>query len=292
MNPFKVWLLNNEIAEKIIIFNGDNVEDFGIFSDEELEMVDSDNTIVSQAMIHTDDSICQVKHKIMKELQCDYGDIYMFCYKKRKINLAQLMSSFQTRDSLQQFMKNVDLDGININETFALDTDNEERTMSIKTPLGMHTDDLLFSPNPFHATNYLETSAIVVNDGLLLGDDIECNNIYVCLAKDVSEENKRRIYFPHLGSTPLTNNNNNTETIDELYRIYYNRDREVVSTNGVKSFQIEIETHNPRQLNIVFRNLHCDADFPLSNTIADFIPRMCTGFMARRSLKMEREFLS
>lgn len=258
MNPFKVWLLNNDNVEKIIIFNGDNVEDFGIFSDEELDLVDSDNTVVSRSMIHTDDSICEVKHKIMKEIQCQYGDIYMFCYKKRKINLQELMASFQTRESLQQFMKNVDLDGININDTFSLD--DEDRVLSIKTSLGMHTDNWLFSPNPFHATNYLETSDIVVNDNLLLGDEIECNNIYVCLAKDVDEENKRRIYFPHLGSPPLTYNS--TETIDEMYRIYYNRDREVVSINGVKSFQMEINTYNPQSLNMVFRNLHCDAEFP------------------------------
>ena len=78
MNSIKVWLLNNDIVEKIIIFNGDNVEDFGIFSDEELDLVDSDNTIVSRSMIHADDSICEVKHKIMKEIECQYGDIYLF----------------------------------------------------------------------------------------------------------------------------------------------------------------------------------------------------------------------
>lgn len=262
MTPFKVWLLNNDIVEKIIIFNGDNVEDFGIFSDEELDLVDSDNTIVSRSMIHTDDSICEVKHKIMKEIQCEYGEIYMFCYKKRKINLNQLMASFTTRESLEQFMKNVDLDGININETFSLG-DDEERTLSLKTSLGMHTDDLLFSPNPFHAaTKDVETTSMTVNDGLLLGDEIECNNIYVCLAKDVIEregETTKSVYFPHLGSAMP---HKDTETIDEMYRVYYNRNREIVSTNGIQSFTLEIETHHPRSLNIVFRNLHSDAEFP------------------------------
>ena len=267
MTPFKVWLLNNDIVEKIIIFNGDNVEDFGIFSDEELDLVDSDNTIVSQSMIHADDSICEVKHKIMKEIQCEYGDIYMFCYKKRKINLNQLMSSFTTRESLEQFMKNVDLDGININETFSLG-DDEERTLSIKTSLGMHTDDLLFSPNPFHAaTKDVEATSMTVNDGVLLGDDIECNNIYVCLAKDVieredvikREETTKSVYFPHLGSAMP---HKDTETIDEMYRVYYNRQRDIASTSGIQSFTLEIKTHHPRSLNIVFRNLHCDAEFP------------------------------
>ena len=261
MTPFKVWLLNNDIVEKIIIFNGDNVEDFGIFSDEELDLVDSDNTIVSRSMIHSDDSICEVKHKIMKEIECEYGDIYLFCYKKRKINLNQLMSSFTTRESLEQFMKNIDLDGININETFSLG-DDEERTLSLKTSLGMHTDDLLFSPNPFHAAKKdVDATSMTVNDGLLLGDEIECNNIYVCLAKDVirQEETTKSVYFPHLGSVMP---HKDTETIDEMYRVYYNRNREIVSTNGIQSFTLEIETHHPRSLNIVFRNLHSDAEFP------------------------------
>jgi hypothetical protein len=260
MNSFKVWLLNNDIVEKIIIFNGDNVEDFGIFSDEELDLVDSDNTIVSRSMIHADDSICEVKHKIMKEIECQYGDIYLFCYKKRKINLNQLMASFTTRESLEQFMKNIDLDGININETFSLG-DNEERTLSLKTSLGMHTDDLLFSPNPFHAaTKDVETTSMTVNDSLLLGDKIECNNIYMCLAKDViGGETAKSVYFPHLGSAMP---HKDTDTIDEMYRVYYNRPRDIVSNNGIKSFTMEIETHHPRSLNIVFRNLHCDAEFP------------------------------
>jgi len=264
MTPFKVWLLNNDIVEKIIIFNGDNVEDFGIFSDEELDLVDSDNTIVSRSMIHADDSICEVKHKIMKEIQCEYGEIYMFCYKKRKINLNQLMASFTTRESLEQFMKNVDLDGININETFSLG-DDEERTLSLKTSLGMHTDDFLFSPNPFHATTkHVEETSMTVNDGLLLGDEIECNNIYVCLAKDVIREGEttKSVYFPHLDKTPVLLAHKDTETIDEMYRVYYNRNREIVSTNGIQSFTLEINTHHPRSLNIVFRNLHCDAEFP------------------------------
>jgi hypothetical protein len=94
-----------------------------------------------------------------------------------------------------------------------------------------------------------------------LGDEIECNNIYVCLAKDVIREGEttKSVYFPHLGSAMP---HKDTETIDEMYRVYYNRNREIVSTNGVQSFTLEIETHHPRSLNIVFRNLHSDAEFP------------------------------
>ncbi len=257
MNSFKVWLLNNDIVEKIVIFNGENVEDFGIFSDEELEWVDSDNTVISRAMLHSDDSICDVKHKIARELQCNYEDIYMFCYKKRKINLSQLMASFTTRESLQQFMKNIDLDGININKTFAFGSD-EERVLSLKTSLGMHVDDWLFSPNPFHTTEASSAQRVSYDDGVLLGDDIECNNIYVCLAKDV-QESLRELYFPNKAALSPSED---METIDEMYQIYYNRPREIVSNNGIQSFTLEIKTHNPRSLNIVFRNLHCDADFP------------------------------
>lgn len=232
MNPIKVWLLNNDIVERVIIFNGDNIEDFGIFSDEELDWVDSDNTTISQTTIQPDDSICEVKHKIMKEIQCEYGDMYLFCYKKRSINLSQMLSTFNTRESLQQFLKNIDLDGVNINETMGKLALTKDIMLSMKTSLGMHTDNLLFSPNPFHAsTANLETN-FTVNDNLLIGDDIECNNIYLCLAKDVNNP----LYFPHLGQA-VSSSRANTEDIDELSRVFYNRRHDIVSTSGVEKLR-------------------------------------------------------
>ncbi len=270
MNPYKVWLLNSDNKpEKIIIFNGDNIQDFSVFTDEEFEWIDSDNTIVSRATIHNDDSICQVKHKIMKEIQCDFGDIYMFCYKKRKFNILKAMPRGDPI-LLGQFIKNIDLDGINVKTCInSLPLFDAECTLSIKTSLGMETPGFLFSANPFHMEFNLDTN-LVANDNVLLGNEIEDNNIYICLAKDVMEYAQKagldtnllsRLYFP-LKESETEWPDAEADTIDSLYAAYNNRLNDLVATKGIQRFMIEFDTKCPQPLNKIFREIHCDADFP------------------------------
>ena len=73
--PYKVQVINGEKIEKLIVFNG--VEDY-IFSEEEEEI---ENKSVSTIQIHKDDSIDQLKKKIVNELSCNYAELYLFCYK-------------------------------------------------------------------------------------------------------------------------------------------------------------------------------------------------------------------
>lgn len=275
MNPYKVWLLNSDNKpEKVIIFNGDNIHDFSVFTDEEFEWVDSDNTIVSRATIHNDDSVSQVKYKIMKEIQCEFGDLYMFCYKKHTFNILEAMPKGDPM-LLGQFIKNIDLDGINVKTCInSLPLFDAECTLSIKTSLGMQPQNnrFLFSANPFHMDFDLDTN-LVYNDKILLGNDIEDNNIYICVAKDVLEFAKNRgfdtnlvsrMYFPsnHDATKSQGIEEAETDTIDHLYAIYNNRMSDFVATKGIQKFTIEFDTKSPQALNKIFRDIHCDAEFP------------------------------
>ena len=263
MNPYKVWQLNQDTIEKIVIFNGDNEEDFSIFNDEEIDLVDSDNTIVSRSMIHADDSIFQIKLKIIEKLNCKYGDIYMFCYKTRK---APAMPTLD-KPSLAQFMKNLDLDGINVNtcDNIGFDTNCE---LSLKTPLGMECDDVLFSPNPFHDDLKKERKCRLTEHELL-GNNIDCNNIYVCLAKDVlAYSSSSSVYFPYLNKDVDSGVDPDSLTIDELYRRHYNRDYETSTKCGITSVHVEIKTKP--SLTSLFKQIHATAQFPFIKHIGEF----------------------
>jgi hypothetical protein len=240
--PYKVQVLNGEKIEKLIVFNG--LEDTYIFSEEEQEI---ENKSVSTVQIHKDDSIDQIKKKIVNELSCNYAELYLFCYKTRKINLlSAIMSSTKSiidKKTFSQFIKNMDLDGINPD---AVDIDvkgikkqkeiyeynyisslgfNKEFPLSVKTSLGIEFKrnyNYLFSPNPFHCTDIFgfETD-IYLNENKLLGN-IDENIIYVCLAKDVfqyaadNSESFSKIYFPHLANERVFNLEDLETKQDEL----------------------------------------------------------------------------
>ena len=239
--PYKVQVINGEKIEKLIVFNG--LEDY-IFSEEEEEI---ENKSVSTVQIHKDDSIDQIKKKIVNELSCNYAELYLFCYKTRKINLlSAIMSSTKSiidKKTFSQFIKNMDLDGINPD---AVDIDtkgikkqkeiyeynyisslgfNKEFPLSVKTSLGIEFKrnyNYLFSPNPFHCTDIFgfETD-IYLNENKLLGN-IDENIIYVCLARDVfryaadNEELFSKIYFPNLANDRIFNLEDLETKQDEL----------------------------------------------------------------------------
>lgn len=274
MNAYKLWVINDDRIDDVVVFNGENEEDFSIFSDEEFDLIDSDIGFFSTLMIHADDSIRDIKHKIMKEIECEYGDIYLFCYKKRRINVLAALNKTDTVDkqTLTQFIKNLDLDGINTNTclestevaSLGFDTDC---VLSLKTSIGFDTDNnFLFSVNPFHA-NILVDENVQADDSKILGKGIEDNNIYMCLAKDVLKKTQldadlvSKIYFPFLKNN-ATSSDNFTDVVDELYLAYYQRTDDMVAKSGIRSFRFEIETKDEVQLETIFRNAHCDTAFP------------------------------
>ena len=278
MNAYKLWVIDDDRVADVVVFNGENEEDFSIFSDEEFDLIDSDIGFCSNLMIHADDSIRDIKHKIMKEIDCEYGDIYLFCYKKRRINvLAELnKTDMVDKQTLTQFIKNLDLDGINTNtclestEVYSLGFNND-CVLSLKTSLGFDTDNnFLFSVNPFHA-NILVDENVQADDSKILGKGVEDNNIYMCLAKDVLKKTQldadlvSKIYFPYLkNNVTITDlDDSSIDVVDELYLAHYQRTDDMVAKSGIRSFRFEIET-KPADLSLetIFRNAHCDTRFP------------------------------
>lgn len=229
-----MWVVNGDTVEKLIVFNGKYDEDPSIFSGE--QKVPEDKTS-SPVQIHRDDSIYQVKKKIVNELGCNYAELYLVCRKTRKINLLNaIMSSTKSviDDALfKQFSKNMDLAGLSQSlcdiKTKDIERNvysyeylsslgfNKECKLDIKTGLGIDFGkNYLLSPNPFDIElNYdnMDIKKIYANDNEILGDVCD-NDIYVCLAKDVFQyteskgmmgESISKLYFPNLFSDRVFN---------------------------------------------------------------------------------------
>ena len=66
---YKIWIINAEdTINKVIVFNGENLD---MFSEDELAQIENkENVVFSPVSIHKDDSIEQVKKKIINELGC------------------------------------------------------------------------------------------------------------------------------------------------------------------------------------------------------------------------------
>lgn len=313
MQQYKVWLLNaKNRVEKVIVFNGNYEENMDIFSEDERKQIPKEEEIVfSPVLIHKDDSISQIKKKIINELgELSYDELYLFAYKTRVINMMTALTSSTKsiiyKKIFAQFTRNMDLD------EYALDKEiyehkylsslgfNEEKQLSIKTGLGvefLNKYNYLFSPNPFLNDPTVENEEIQknihLNENKQLGD-IDDNNIYVCLAKDVFEhafsgqsEIYSNIYFPNLASNHIFNLQdledaqedlktktssmmneeefNSYKILDTLYEVYEDTENALINEkHGINSFNIEITPSYKvvMPLDAIFKNIHADAAFP------------------------------
>ena len=329
---YKIWIINAENTidninkvpiKKVIVFNGENMD---MFSEDELALIENkENVVFSPVSIHKDDSIEQVKKKIINELGCmltphvsqgcdpflspNYDEIYLFAYKTFAINLLSALTSSTKsviyKNTFNQFVKNMDMD-----EHTTLNREvyeykflaslgfNEEQVLSIKTGLGMEFKygyNYLFSPNPFLNDPTVENEkikeSIYLNENKLLGQ-IDNNNIYVCLAKDVFEYAEKNnfstelysnIYFPNLASNQILGLEDLENTQDELKEktdAYMNEEEfasyQIIDTlyevyqplanekYGINHFNIEIAPSYKlvMPLDAIFKNIHCDMDYP------------------------------
>jgi len=224
MEKYKVKIFGaNKMVDKVIIFGADEEEDTfnELFDKDEIaaEQITQEMLIFSPVQIHQDDSVDQVKRKIINVIGCTYSELYLFCYKTRTINLMDALmkstKSIITNKIFHQFLRNMDLEEANeereiYEQKYLISLGfNKEETYSIKTSLGIEFNkgaNYLFSPNPFlndpEVMNNITTSP---NEDKHLGK-VDNNCIYACLAKDVFEhagdltEMYSRMYFPNLQS--------------------------------------------------------------------------------------------
>jgi hypothetical protein len=187
---FKVFLLDsNSKIKKIIVFSGNenpNIKNSELFSDNELNDIHNDNPqiIYSKQLLHYDDSIINVKTKIINDLgthTMSYYEMYMFSIIKEKINLLNFYNEITksneikfTQDMLNQLFINLDIDNSIINEIpskdnydyedlIKLNIDNGEHR--IKTSIGqrfIRNKNYLFAANPYDiiglSTNVFENN--------------------------------------------------------------------------------------------------------------------------------------
>ena len=97
MEKYKVKIFDaNKKVDKVIVFGVDEDEEpfFNeLFEKEEIELeqITQEKLIFSPVQIHQDDSIDQVKRKIINVISCTYAELYLFCYKTRTIKLMDAL---------------------------------------------------------------------------------------------------------------------------------------------------------------------------------------------------------
>ena len=230
--PYKVWVLNDNTIENIFIFN-DKKET--AFSEEDLDTmmefgITKDNEIIieSPVQIHADDSIMQIKKKIInefgKESGVAYHELYLFAYIEKFIDPYAIFyesvpknTNYLNRETCNQLLHNIldEFDDLDENKVAFTYDDfakivGPSRKLDIPIGLGMlPSSNHLFSPNPFYASEF-SPKKVVHTDNILLFNHgtIIGNNIFVCLAGDVIEraENDEfmvKTYYPLLATKSI-----------------------------------------------------------------------------------------
>ena len=223
----KVWVLNDNKVENIFVFNGKDKED--PFSEADKRRIKIDNVpaksiISSPVQIHKDDSILQIKKKILnefgKESLITYHELYLFAYNKTELDLYRIFTETVSRSSnylnRAKFTQLLNILGITVDPGLVKDKNTYDdlvkrmskhgKTANMPISLGMlPSNDHLFSPNPFDAVEFSPKTVSNSENSLLMNyGEIVDNNIYVCLADDVfashesSDDFIAKTYYPFL----------------------------------------------------------------------------------------------
>jgi hypothetical protein len=251
---YKVWVLNDNKVENIFVFKG--IHNEFQFSEEDKLRIEKDNVsksaiIESPVQIHKDDSILQIKKKILNEFGKDslitYHELYLFAYKEKIIDLYKLFTetvsrsrNYLNREQFAQLLlilnKRIDISATDIKDKNTYDDFSKamakyDKTIEMPISLGMlPSNDNLFSPNPFDVVDYSPRNVSNSESSLLLNyGEIVDNNIYVCLADDVfacheiSEDAIAKTYYPFL----------TTKSIFDSQSLSDKRQQLIVDTNKI-----------------------------------------------------------
>lgn len=226
---YKVWVLNDNKVENIFIFRGKNKDKEDPFSEADKRRIKIDNVpatsiISSPVQIHKDDSILQIKKKILnefgKESLITYHELYLFAYNRTELDLYRIFtetvsrsSNYLNRTKFAQLLNilgsPVDPESVkekNTYDDFVKAMARREKIANVPISLGMlPSHDHLFSPNPYDIVDFSpRTTASSENSLLMNYGEITDNNIYVCLTDDVFACHKdaddfiAKTYYPFL----------------------------------------------------------------------------------------------
>jgi hypothetical protein len=298
---FKVNLLrSNNTIEKIIIYHGinfkgekENLEFY--FDKNEWEKIQNENIqiVSSNQQIHLDDTIYQIKLKILKEFKIEsIEDIYLFCKSEDLFYISFLQSFFidkskKTQEEFISLIKNIQNEKIQTylksNNPFTIDTllslQINNSIIQVNKTLGnksIFQEHVHYPVNPFDLSNnekhLIEKNKKIDfndNDFLFVSEKILDNTIYLCIANDLKKENPQFIefYFPKKNmKNEYDKIKPYIDNIDYFYNLYYNQKTPIVPIeNGVVSIYGDF-LHYPLihiPLEHLFKLIHSDKNIPI-----------------------------
>ena len=250
-----------------------------VFTETEIDEIDTNKVIFLNQTIHIDDSIGVIKLKIFEALRrtVSMNEIYLFCLKEEKLNPITMYQNLTQNDYLpltrvrfELMLKNIyDIDGdpIDFNlppkEKYSFDdilkldlTNREYLVAKILGQKFVFNNEYPFIANPFLVSEYdklLEHSRrelTTLNNNLLLETlPIFKNTIYLCLAENVfqkpelSIEYACKIYYPFLYR----------EKIDTIEKLERNRNELIEATSSKLTKDVERGFENIDMFYDVFR---------------------------------------
>lgn len=230
----KVWVINADTIENIFVFGNTTDEIFSaedkiILKNFDFNIEENNKIIQSPVQIHKDDSIMQIKKKILNEFgpasNVSYHELYLFAYVPKMIDIysafnASLLpkTNYMNKDRFTQFMRA--LSGPHtLGKPFQTDKEvntfddisikQQKNEIVVAAPLGLQTmkQPFMFSANPFDLIDTSPKNLAQTEYSLLMNHgDIIGQNIFVCLAHDVLQSGEQYIaktYYPYLAAKSI-----------------------------------------------------------------------------------------
>jgi hypothetical protein len=244
---YKVWVLNDNKVENIFVFNGKDKDKEDPFSEADKRLIEKNklpksSIIESPVQIHKDDSILQIKKKILNEFGKDslitYHELYLFAYNKTDLDLYRIFTETVSRSSnylnRAKFTQLLNILGLTVDAGSVKDKNTYDdlvkkmskhgKTANMPISLGMlPSNDYLFSPNPFDAVEFSPKIVSNSENSLLMNyGEIVDNNIYVCLADDVFASHEgaddfiAKTYYPFLTAKSIFDSASLSDKRDQL----------------------------------------------------------------------------
>ena len=204
---------------------------FGAQMMTELSVLEKTNIAFVNDAIYSDDTIENIKFKIMTQWNICFDEIYLYAKTNKLFNSVDIYNQATenggfTNDMMRTLLLNYDIDlslitqaldkeQLTYNDLFSLNVDNNELEYTIPIGIDYNNFNNFIASNPFMNINYSDyllaniDNLLSTNNHLLLFHygNLNHNSLYVCLAEDLLEhsdvqglsyEETIHLYYPFL----------------------------------------------------------------------------------------------
>ena len=270
-------MLAKQPVYNICIMRGKNIEQTIIFRG-----IQSDPT-QSSLRINADDTIAQIKGKIIEELKMDGlmpNQLYLCAEAEHKINPANInINPVGGALAIHQLMVNLHIpydteSGSEIQDVLIAGL--KDRPIPVGLGMTLAPLDYVFPVNPMYIvpginiSKYAESIHHSNNSILMSYGNIVDNTIFVYFAEDVlryageigiPESDILQIYFPDIHATL-----SKAPMVDFLYDLYYQSQKLAVKyqERGIHQYDFTLFSENRAlfSLDTIFKNIHCSSEIP------------------------------